>query len=70
MHTRAITKQFRVGAVVSRSGLVGLGAATCVGLWLGHGRKKTEQYINITTFFFVCMYFFFCNFTDERNPTL
>ena len=34
-HTQ--TKPSRAGAVVSRSQLVELGAATCVGTWLGHG---------------------------------
>ena len=35
VHAGILTKPSRVGAVVSRSELLELGAATCVGTWLG-----------------------------------
>ena len=34
VHTHIPTKSFRAGAVVSCSGLVGLGVATCVGTYM------------------------------------
>ena len=38
----AIAKSSRAGVVPSRSELDELGAATCIGTWLGHGLEKTE----------------------------
>ena len=51
---------FRAGGVVRRSELVELGAATCVGTWLGNGFEKTKSNHNGFSFWS----------STYRNPTL
>ena len=75
VHVHTQNKPSRTGAVVSRSQLVELvGAATCVGTWLGHGlntEPTTNRKISYVTFFlFLLFYLYKPSSTISRRQTV